>query len=172
VTHRKKYITYTFRPNNRIGRAVPCLKMSGSPYRAPAKEMLRFQRLLTHISPSPQYAALPPPSPHGATIRERCSPSTAFPDMFLRVPRKKPPFRFPLHSPYVEKDTPPPEPSLWIFQGPQKRNSLLQVPLTEPLLRRRYYISTALFTYLSKSTEKDPLPPSPTPRPGSRLRAP
>jgi hypothetical protein len=37
----------------------------------------------------------------------------------LKSPEKKPPSRFPLQIPYIEKDVPFPEPSLHIFKIPR-----------------------------------------------------
>jgi hypothetical protein len=55
----------------------------------------------------------------------------------LRVSRKEAPLsRFPLRSPYLEKDAPSPEPSLHIFKAPGKESSL-QVSLTESLRTER-----------------------------------
>jgi hypothetical protein len=84
-------------------------------------------------------------------------------------PEKKPPSRFPLQSPYIEKDVPFPEPSLHIFHSPQKR-SPLEVSLTKPLHEGRCSISRAVFTYLSKSAEKKPLLKVPLKEPVRRER--
>jgi hypothetical protein len=74
--------------------------------------------------------------------RGRCSISRAFFTYLSKSPENKPPSRFPLQSPYIEKGAPSPEPSLYISQSPQKRTlppPPLQVPFTKPLHKEKLF---------------------------------
>jgi hypothetical protein len=100
---------------------------------------LRFPPQPHYLSKSPK-KKLPPRSPCGAPASGKMLHHQSPLYMCLKVPRNETsPSRFPLQSPCIEKDAPSPGPSLYISQSPQSR---------------------ALFTYLSKSPEKN-LPPLP-----------
>jgi hypothetical protein len=76
--------------------------------------------------------ALPPGSPHGASVKREMLPSKAFPDMSRRVPSKdtSPPGSY-YEAPYIEKDVPFPEPSFtYLYKSPAKEPPF-QVPLAE-----------------------------------------
>jgi hypothetical protein len=74
------------------------------------------------------------------------------------VPRKEtPPSRFPLWSPYIEKDVPSPEPSYHIFKVARKEASL-QVPFSEPHRNRRPVPRTLLYLSVAVPGERAPLP--------------
>jgi hypothetical protein len=91
--------------------------------------------------------------------RERCSVSRALFTYLSKSPEKKPPSRFPLWSPYIEKDAPSPEPSLHIFQNSQER-SPFQVPLSQPHRNRCSIPRTFLYLPLEVPTERAPAPGS------------
>jgi hypothetical protein len=58
--------------------------------------------------------------------------SKVFPDMSLRVPSKDTPTsRFPLQSPYIEKDVPFPEPSFTYLYKSTAKEPPFRVPLAE-----------------------------------------
>jgi hypothetical protein len=75
-----------------------------------------------HIFQSPQKRSFLPGSPTKLLQRERCSISTGLSTYLSKSPGKKPPSRFPLRSPYIQKGAPHPEPSLHISRSSQKRN--------------------------------------------------
>jgi hypothetical protein len=137
---------------------------------------LRFPAQLRYLSKAPPKSSSLR-SPYGAPASRKMLHLQSPPYVTLKVPRKEsPPSRFPLWSPYIEKDAQSPEPSLHISQGPQSRALFtylskspvkkhpLQVPLTELLHRERCSISRALFTYTQNSQK--------SPHPRSLLRAP
>jgi hypothetical protein len=90
--------------------------------------------------------------------RERWSITRALSTCLSKSPKTKPPCRFPLRSPYIEKDVPSPEPSLHIFKIPRKEASL-QVPFSEPHRNRRSIPRTLLYLSVAVPGEKAPPPP-------------
>jgi hypothetical protein len=122
---------------------------------------LRFPPQPRYLSKSPKKRSSPPPDPPVELLhRERCSITRALSTCLSKSPETKPspPSRFPLQSPYVEKDAPSPEPSLHIFKVPRKE-APLQVPFSEPHRIRRSVPRTLLYLSLAVPGGRPPPPP-------------
>jgi hypothetical protein len=74
--------------------------------------------------------ALPPGSPLGASVKREAPLPKPFLTC-LSVPSKETPSRFPLRSPYTEKDVPFPEPSFTYLYKSSAKELPFQVPLAE-----------------------------------------